>query len=243
MRRIFIGDVQGCADELDELLGKLGIASGDSVFFVGDLVNRGPASLRALRLARSVAKGIVLGNHEARLLRQGFFDATAPISYPGLADLAEAPDRQELGSWIRSWPLLLYLDDICLVHAALPPSLWRAEDPLAFKAWEARPLGAEEHPDDEEAFLLTARYASPDGKRPPEDHPDPGAPFLPWDCYYRGAPTVVFGHWARRKLVLGERIRGLDTGCVYGGSLSAWIAEEDRVLQVIARRAYYPPHP
>ena len=57
-----------------------------------------------------------------------------------------------------------------------------------------------------------------------------GPPFRPWDDFYRGSKRVVFGHWARRGLVVRPQCVGLDTGCVYGGQLSAWIAEDDRVL-------------
>ena len=59
-----------------------------------------------------------------------------------------------------------------------------------------------------------------------------GPPYRPWDDFYRGDKRVVFGHWARRGLVVQKHCIGLDTGCVYGGQLSAWIAEEDRVVQV-----------
>jgi bis(5'-nucleosyl)-tetraphosphatase (symmetrical) len=54
---------------------------------------------------------------------------------------------------------------------------------------------------------------------------------MPWDHWYDGTRTVVFGHWARRGLVSAPRMRGLDSGCVYGGPLTAWIAEEDRLVQ------------
>ena len=57
-------------------------------------------------------------------------------------------------------------------------------------------------------------------------------PFKPWDEHYRGRKTVVFGHWARRGLVHTPKVVGLDTGCVYGNVLTAWIAEEDKIVQV-----------
>ena len=60
----------------------------------------------------------------------------------------------------------------------------------------------------------------------------PGPPYRPWDDFYTGRKRVVFGHWARRGLVVRRQCVGLDTGCVYGGTLSAWIAEEDRIVQV-----------
>ncbi len=108
-RRMFIGDVQGCADELTEMLSVLQPAADDSLYYVGDLVNRGPSSLEALRIARQTASGIVLGNHEAHLLRRGFFEdrQVAVDSFPMLADLAGADDWEEIGAWIGSWPILI----------------------------------------------------------------------------------------------------------------------------------------
>ena len=76
--------------------------------------------------------------------------------------------------------------------------------------------------------------------RPTSPAPSRAAPFRPWDDFWAGPRTVVFGHWARRGLVQTEFARGLDTGCVWGGSLTAWIAEEDRIVSVPARAQHQP---
>jgi bis(5'-nucleosyl)-tetraphosphatase (symmetrical) len=76
------------------------------------------------------------------------------------------------------------------------------------------------------------RYCDASGRQPDDDWPPPGPPFRPWDDFYAGRRRVVFGHWARRGLVVRPQCVGLDSGCCYGGQLSAWIAEEDRVVQV-----------
>ena len=78
------------------------------------------------------------------------------------------------------------------------------------------------------------------GERPQHDDPPPPAPYAPWFEHWRGrdVPTIVFGHWAMRGLVREPGLRGLDTGCVWGGRLTAWIAEEDRLVHVPAERAY-----
>ena len=81
-------------------------------------------------------------------------------------------------------------------------------------------------------YAVNVRYCDAEGRRPARDWPPPGPPFRPWDDFYKGQRRVVFGHWARRGLVVRPQCVGLDTGCVYGGKLSAWIAEEDRVVQV-----------
>jgi len=92
-------------------------------------------------------------------------------------------------------------------------------------------------------FATRARYIAPDGSRPKSDWPAPHAPYKPWfehwfDSRVGDHRTVVYGHWARMNLVLRPKLRGLDTGCVWGGKLSAWIAEEDRIVQVDAAKAY-----
>jgi len=86
-------------------------------------------------------------------------------------------------------------------------------------------------------FLVAARTCDARGRRP-RDETNPGPSYRPWDEFYAGDQTVVFGHWSQRGLVRTARVRGIDTGCVWGGSLTAWIAEEDRFVQVSARRVY-----
>ena len=95
-----------------------------------------------------------------------------------------------------------------------------------------------DHPD--LRFFTRVRWCDARG-RVPRNSDEPGEPFAPWDAHYRGDAIVVFGHWAARGLVLGERVRGLDTGCVWGGRLTAWIAEEDRIVSVPSRAQYQDP--
>lgn len=226
--RIFIGDVQGCIAELEELLAQLALGSEDELFFVGDLINRGPESAGVLRLVRTLGARCVLGNHEHHAMLGGLFADAPPdrARFPHCTDLVDAPDRRELGDWLRALPLVLDLDDLLLVHAAAPPSLWRA---TRFAV----------PPQSEHGFMLSARYCDPAGQRPERDWPEPPAPFAPWHRFYAGRWTVVFGHWARQGLLVAPKLRGLDSGCVYGGALTAWIAEEDRIVQVPAARNYY----
>jgi bis(5'-nucleosyl)-tetraphosphatase (symmetrical) len=228
MRRIFIGDVQGCAAELDALLAAIGLAAGDQVTLVGDLVNRGPDSLGVLRHARAIGARAVLGNHDFLLLR------VARRRTPGeerFRDVLAAPDGPELLDWLGRQPVLALDDDIAVVHGGLHPR-WDDLPGLAaeMNARVAEHVRGRSEPSIE--FATTVRYCDAEGRRPPADDPPPPPPFEPWDRFYRGARTVVFGHWARRGLVVGPRLRGLDSGCVYGGALTAWIAEEDRIVQV-----------
>lgn len=233
-RRIFIGDVQGCRAELETLLERLRFdPAQDALFQVGDLVNRGPDSLGALRLARQLEVKAVLGNHDVHLLQCA---AGLRAEKPGdtLADVLAADDREELLAWLAAQPLVRDLADVWLVHAALHPR-WR--DPVRELAG-ADPL----HPTPAALFALRTRYCDPAGNLPARDDAPPGPPFRPWHEHYRadehGGRTVVFGHWAAQGLLLRPYLRGLDSGCVWGNALTAWIAGEDRVVSVRARRAY-----
>lgn len=120
--------------------------------------------------------------------------------------------------WLAALPFVRVFDDVIMVHAGLHPH------------WDEAHL---QHLDENDRrYVVNVRYCDAEGRQPPEDWPPPGPPFRPWDDFYRGAKRVVFGHWARRGLVVRPQCVGLDTGCVYGGRLSAWIAEEDRIVQV-----------
>jgi bis(5'-nucleosyl)-tetraphosphatase (symmetrical) len=132
----------------------------------------------------------------------------------------ERKSRGDRGvEWLRQQPVVRVFDDIILVHAGLHP------------AWDDAKLLAPFDAEDVE-FATTVRYCTASGARPERDYPPPGPPFRPWHEFYRGKRRVVFGHWARQGLVRTKRVIGLDTGCVYGDQLSAWIAEEDRIVQV-----------
>jgi bis(5'-nucleosyl)-tetraphosphatase (symmetrical) len=242
-RRIFIGDIQGCRAELESLLAAVAFdPAHDELHPVGDLVNRGPDSLGVLRLLREHDAGGVLGNHDLHLLRRaaGTRQASDRDTLDLLLGPQAAPDAAELLAWLATRPFLRVWDDLLLVHAALSPA-W--PDPAAAVA----ALGGLDpllpHPDSD--FATRARYCDATGQRPETDWPVPAAPFRPWfDWPFQSQATVVFGHWARMGLVTREAtdicpaLRGLDTGCVWGKELTAWIAEEDRLVQVRAERVY-----
>lgn len=235
-RRIFVGDVQGCRDELERLLEAVRFdPARDALHPVGDLVNRGPDSLGVLRLALQLDALSVLGNHDLHLLRVA--DGTRTLrSRDTLDAVLAAEDRDELLAWLAGQPFVRVLPGILQVHAALHPA-W--DDPAAELAG-ADPL----RPDERTDFATRVRYCTADGTRPEADWPPPAAPFEPWFEHWerrRGETRrVVFGHWARMGLVERPLARGLDTGCVWGKRLTAWIAEEDRIVHVPAARVYSP---
>lgn len=235
-RRIFVGDIQGCRAEFEELLERVRFdPAADALHPVGDLVNRGPDSLGTLRLCVQLAARPVLGNHDLHLLRAAAGQRTAA---PGdtLDDVLAAPDREELLAWLCAQPFVRVFDDLYLVHAGLHPA-WRTP---ARELEGIDPLARSSAVD----FATRVRHCDARGERPADDElPPPG--FEPWDRFYdpahHGGRRVVFGHWAARGLVRTDKVVGLDSGCVWGGSLSAWIPEERRVVSVPARRAWAAP--
>jgi hypothetical protein len=204
MRRIFVGDIQGCREPLERLLAAAGFVAGtDRLIPVGDMVNKGPDSKGTLDLLMQLSAEPVLGNHD-------------------LAWLGKDRSGDARHDWLRALPVVRLFDDIIVVHAGLHPQ------------WNEQTLQALT-PEDVH-YAVNVRYCDPHGNRPASDWPPPGPPYRPWDDFYTGSRRVVFGHWARRGLVRTKNVIGLDTGCVYGGTLTAWIAEEDRIVQVAGWR-------
>jgi hypothetical protein len=225
-RSIFIGDVHGCADELSELLERIGPVSGDRVVFVGDLVARGPDTRRVLRIAREMGALSVLGNHEERLVaaraarRKG---EPTPKLGPTHAWLVHHLDEEEWHQ-IEGFPLKLDFEDIGVrvVHAGLVPGIaWAEQDP-----WMVTHIRSID-----ETGAPSARWGRP------------------WGASYGGPEHVVFGHNAQSSLQLHPFATGLDTACVYGGRLTALVLEggvpipkpeerESSTVSVAARQKY-----
>lgn len=125
-----------------------------------------------------------------------------------------------LRSWLAAQPVVRVHDDVIQVHAGLNPTWTEAKLRGPLTAAEVE-------------YATNIRYCLPDGTPAPEDWPPPAPPYQPWDEFWLGKP-VVCGHWARRGLVQNPRCTSLDTGCCYGGRLTAWIPEDRRIVQVDA---------
>lgn len=251
-----IGDIQGCAGQLQMLLEQ--VRHGDPEarwFFVGDLVNRGPRSLDTLRLIRALGEhaDCVLGNHDLHLLAVASGVRKAGRS-DTIAQILQAPDRDELLEWLRQRPLARRIDRHLFVHAGLLPQ-WSADQVMALAqeveevlrgpgcqeflremygnmptAWDDRLRGIERWRCIVNA-LTRIRLCTADGQmamNPSAEQSD----LLPWfDLPQRCSAdvTVVFGHWAANGLMLRPNLIGLDSGCVWGGKLSA-VRLADRTL-------------
>src|SRR5262245_24557751 len=110
MRRICVGDLQGCLEPLERLLAAVGFGSDDVLYPVGDLVNRGPDSLGVLRRLRDMQARCVLGNHDLALLRMA--TGTAPTRHPLLEPVLRAPDATPLLDWLIAQPVLRVEEDL-----------------------------------------------------------------------------------------------------------------------------------
>jgi bis(5'-nucleosyl)-tetraphosphatase (symmetrical) len=269
MKTYAIGDLQGCIHEAQVLLNRIAEDAGGpaAIVFVGDLVNRGPASLDALRRVAALcdASGgrieALLGNHDLHLLAVACGAQQASKS-DTLDEILAAPDRDALIDWLRRRPLALFTQGHLLVHAGVLPA-WSAEQTIALAGeveavlrgpgwagflatmygnlpdrWDDSLEGTERLRCIVNA-LTRMRYCTPDGAMVFGQKESAGAPpgsnLLPWFELpgRRSADvTVVFGHWSALGLLLTDKVIGLDSGCVWGGKLSAVRLEDRELLQV-----------
>jgi bis(5'-nucleosyl)-tetraphosphatase (symmetrical) len=249
-----IGDVQGCANALDALLDRIAFSRDtDRLWLAGDLVNRGPHSLRVLRTIMSLGDSVVtvLGNHDLHFL------ATAASVRPlraqdTLAPILAADDRDMLIDWLRQRPLLHH--DVAslraLVHAGIPPgwtltdaeraaheieqmlraASWREslEDMYGDAPRQWRPDLSAAH---RRRFGINAltrmRFCAPDGSLdfehtgPPGSQPESLVPWFDHPLRATASVHIVFGHWAALGLLQRQDITATDSGCVWGGALTA----------------------
>ena len=213
-----IGDVHGCLDELEDLLELAGFErDSDQLIFLGDLINRGPDSLGVLELVHELGADCLLGNHERGFLR---------FLKKGDKHLSEfAWLKQQMGKrlpfwkkWMEDLPLFIRVegveqDGLIVVHAGLvpgqPPELTDQGILTNIREWDG-PAG-------------DVNFLTP----------------TPWFEKYHDPVMVVFGHWAQKGFVARDNVIGLDTGCVWGGNLTAFSMPDRTLFQVPARAVYF----
>jgi len=249
-----IGDLQGCYSEFRRLLDKIEFdPAQDKLWLTGDLVNRGPKSLKTLRFVKSLGDATitVLGNHDLHLIAAHAF----PYRYPPSADLESiisADDGDELIAWLRQKPLLHFdrkLNSV-LVHAGIPAP-WTIEDALCHaqefstvlqrddyriflpamygdqpNKWSEQLEGA-----DRLRFFVNAftrmRFCDRQGRLTFTEKNNPNnapADLLPWFKVPKRKNSdvrIIFGHWSTLGYLREKNLLGLDTGCVWGGKLTA----------------------
>jgi len=222
-RTVIVGDVHGCSDELQTLLDRVAFHTGDRLVFAGDLVARGPDSRGVLEIARRTGAIVVRGNHDAKIL--GFREAAREKKRP---------------------PVNLGKNRVAVVESLTDPDWAVLETSSLYfdlPEHDVRVIHAGLIPGvpiekQDPKVLLNVRTLS-DGAL--------------WGARYLGPPHVVFGHNAVEKLQIHPWATGLDTGCVYGGRLSALVLEHGervpqdraqrmgRIVSVPAMRVYYDP--
>lgn len=249
-----IGDIQGCSLELRRLLDRLAFdPCVDRIWFVGDLVNRGPDSLGVLRLVQELGEAalVVLGNHDLHLLALAAGN-TKHAKRSNLDDVLRAPDRDERLHWLRHRPLLHHDPDkgVTLIHAGLPPQ-WDLTEARACAREVETALRGDAYRDflrdlygnrpdrwspdltgsDRLRFIVNCltrlRFCTPDGALALKEKGDLGsaAPgLLPW-FRVTGRKTrddrIVCGHWSTLGYWEGDNVWAIDSGCLWGGALTA----------------------
>jgi len=269
MKTYVIGDLQGCAHEAQVLLNRIAddALGAARIVFVGDLINRGPASLAALRhvyqLSHQAGSRVdaVLGNHDLHLLAVAC-GAQKVSKSDTLDDILAAPDRAPLLEWLRHRPLALMEKGCLLLHAGVLPQ-WDAAQTMAlageveavlrgpgWRAFLAQMYGNEPDRWDDSLTgiarlrcivnaLTRMRLCSADGVMDFKEKDNAAAPagshLMPWfevPGRRSASTTVVFGHWSALGLLLRPNVVGLDSGCVWGGKLTAICLDNRQLLEV-----------
>jgi bis(5'-nucleosyl)-tetraphosphatase (symmetrical) len=248
-----IGDVQGCDAALGRLLDTVDFSpSRDTLYLLGDLVNRGPASEAVLRrlMRHGDAACCLLGNHDLSLLAvaHGVRDAGRNDT---LGAILDAPDRAAMLDWLRHQRMALHAHGWLMVHAGVLPQ-WDASDVLRLAAevqtvlrgpdlaeflgqmygnaparWDESVVGAARLRVIVNA-LTRLRFCTPDGTMElkasgrPDQAPEGTLPWFDIPGRRSAGTPVAFGHWSTLGHLRRDDLLGLDTGCVWGGCLSSW---------------------
>ena len=209
-RTIVIGDIHGCFDELTDLLDLVSLDGDDRVVAVGDLIVKGKKNREVLDLFSGDKRfSSVIGNHD-RVVRQYWRGEAVPLTKAQEAACAELEFNREIYSdYLRSLPYMIDLGSHLVVHAGVRPGV-PLDRQMAVDLTELRTMGA-----------------NPSRRKG-----------IPWYAVYRGEKIALFGHWPGPKPRRGRRAIGLDTACVYGGRLTAYVIESDEFVSVPARRSY-----
>jgi len=275
MALYLIGDVQGCDAALGRLLGKIAFSpSRDTLYALGDLVNRGPESAAVLRRLKGLgnAANCLLGNHDLSLLAVAH-GLRAPHRNDTMDSVLLAPDREAMLEWLRVQRMAIHAHGILMVHGGVLPQ-WDMAQTLAHAGeveavlrgpqlagflaqmygnqpaqWGDTLAGA-----DRLRVIVNAltrlRFCTPEGVmdlKASGGLADAPTGYLPWfDVPGRktAGTTIAFGHWSQLGFLQRPDLISLDTGCVWGGCLSALRLGADganhELIQVKCEQAQKP---
>ena len=269
-----IGDIQGCFDSLQQLLDEINYdPASDTLWFTGDLVNRGPQSLETLRFVQGLGEQAitVLGNHDLHLIAVHEGHNKYVSNGDTLSGILQAEDAEELIHWLRQQPLL-HRDaelGITMVHAGLPPQ-WDLQQARSCAHEVEDALRGNNYRDfidhmygnlpdlwrddlqghDRLRFIINCftrlRYCNENGKLALSAKGRPGTQpsgVMPWfqvPSRRSQGDTLIFGHWSTLGLYRGDNVIALDTGCLWGGQLTALRLEDDEVYSVKCPQTKHP---
>jgi len=268
-----VGDIQGCCDPLDALLDLIGFSpSRDHLFVVGDLVNRGPTSLRTLKRLRGLGDSAtcLLGNHDLHLLAVAH-GVRKTHRGDTLDEILDSPERGEWMNWLRNRRLAVHEQGWLMVHAGVVPQ-WDLAATLRLAAEVEQHLRGDDMHDflqvmygnepsrwDESLagndrlrftvnVLTRIRFVTADGalelksKDGSGEAPEGHFPWFEAPGRLTDGVPIAFGHWSTLGLVNRPDLLALDTGCVWGGRLSAARVDGGRrdVIQVECARSQKP---
>ena len=253
-----IGDLQGCLESLEGLLEQ--IPEDAPIIFAGDLVNRGPQSLATLRLVKNLGARArcTLGNHDLHLLAVAA-GARKVHKKDTIGEIFDAPDCDELIDWLRQQPLLIDMPEAVFVHAGIHP-LWslkkakklaqEAHDMLSGPDWKAMLQQMYGNSDWDDGLKGPARLQAilncftrmrfVDRKTgaldftQKEDVGSAPKNLIPWFEYKKRViqdTPICFGHWSMLGLINRPNIVAIDTGCLWGGQLTAVRFPDRRIFQ------------
>lgn len=271
MASYLIGDIQGCDTALARLLDKIAFSpSRDTLYVLGDLVNRGPESAAVLRrlMGYGDAARCLLGNHDLSLLALAHGKRAAHRN-DTLDQVLQAPDRAAMLEWLRHRSMAIHTHDLLMVHGGVLPQ-WDLAQTLALACevetqlrgphmveflaqmygnrpdrWDDSLTG----PDRLRVIvnaLTRLRFCTADGVMDLKASGGQGeAPpgYLPWfDVPGRRSANlrIAFGHWSTLGFLKRPDIIALDTGCVWGGCLSALELDSEALIQVQCEQAQAP---
>jgi bis(5'-nucleosyl)-tetraphosphatase (symmetrical) len=266
MALYLIGDVQGCDEALVRLLQRIDYSpSRDTLYMLGDLVNRGPHNVQVMRrlIEFGSSAKCILGNHDLHVLAVALGARKLNIS-DTIQDILNAPDRDALLNWLRHQHLALHVGNVLMVHAGVLPQ-WSTDETIAL-AGEVESIlrgsaladfiahmyggmpnqwddGLRGH--DRLRVIVNAltrmRYCNAQGamdffyKKAPENAPDGLVPWFDLPNRLTQQTVIAFGHWSTLQLTARPDIVCLDDGCLWGGCLTA--LKLDNVLIRDARLA------
>lgn len=232
MRTIVIGDIHGCVEEFRQIIDRVGFVSGrDRVVSVGDIIDKGPDPIGAVRFAREIGCQMVMGNHEEKFLRwrknERARKATGRenqmrVSPKKAETWAAFSDEDE--AWIASAPWMMQVAGFVVVHAGMMPGVAISEQKRDVAIRIRRVAGG--------------RFSEESGA-------------VPWSEVWDQPHNVIVGHEIHSmtdvrvdSTATGHRVWSIDTGCVQGGRMSAMVIEESgktSIVQVKATQCWAPP--